>query len=73
MKKIFTITLALYMAIPTQFNARSATRNYTKKAPYAGMGKQSKRNGLIKTKSISGHGKRTKKGYTYVNSYARSK
>lgn len=50
-----------------------AKTTYTKKAPYAGMGKKSNRNELIKTKGISGHGKRTKKGYTYVNPYARSK
>ncbi len=72
MKKLL-ILLFIYMAIPTQFNARSVTRSYTKKAPYLGMGRQSKRNGLIKTKSISGHSKRTKKGYTSVNPYARSK
>lgn len=50
-----------------------STKSYTKKAPYAGLGKTSKVNRLPKTKTISGHGKRTCKGYTYVNPYARSK
>lgn len=46
---------------------------YSKKAPYSGYGKRSKVNGLPKTKITSGHVKRTSKGYTYVNPYARSK
>lgn len=45
---------------------------YTKKAPYAGYGKISKTTGLPKTKIVSGHVKKTSKGYTYVNPYARS-
>lgn len=55
------------------YSTRAYTRGYTKKTHYAGFGKQSKVNGLIKTKPISGHGKRTSKGYTHVNSYSRSK
>jgi len=51
----------------------SSTKTYTKKAPYAGYGKQSKVNGMIKTKPVSGHYKKSSKGYTYVNPYARSK
>ena len=46
---------------------------YSKKAPYAGYGKPSKANGLPKYKTTSGHTKKTSKGYTYVNPYARSK
>lgn len=46
---------------------------YVKKAPYAGYGKPSKVNGQPKTKTTSGHVKKTSKGYTYVNPYARSK
>lgn len=46
---------------------------YTKKAPYAGYGKPSKVNGQIKTKHVTGHVKKTSKGYTYVNPYSRSK
>ena len=62
-----------------QIEARSRGRvtgfkkSYLRKSPYAGLGKKSRVNGLIKTKSISGHGKRTNKGYRYVNPYARSK
>ncbi len=48
-------------------------KTYSKKAPYAGYGKPSKVNGLPKTKIISGHAKKTSKGYTYVNPYARSR
>lgn len=46
---------------------------YSKKAPYVGYGKKSKVNGLPKYKITSGHTKKTSKGYTYVNPYARSK
>ena len=49
------------------------TRTYTKKRAYEGFGQKSKSNGLYKTKITSGHVKRTNKGYTYVNPYARSK
>lgn len=54
----------------------AATRDlhaYTKKAPYSDYGKISKTTGLPKTKIVSGHVKRTSKGYTYVNPYAKSK
>jgi|GEM_PF-3147879 len=50
-----------------------AKKNYTKKAPYSGFGKPSKVNRQPKIKPITGHGKRTRKGYTYVNPYSRSK
>ncbi len=50
-----------------------SSKTYSKKSPYAGLGKKSSSNGLIKTRRVSGHGKRTSKGYTYVNPYARSK
>lgn len=49
------------------------SKAYSKKPPYAGYGKQSKINGLPKSKIVSGHAKKTNKGYTYVNPYARSK
>lgn len=61
------------------YSKRSNTRcyveppQYSKKASYSGYGKRSKVNGLPKTKITSGHVKRTSKGYTYVNPYARSK
>ncbi len=50
-----------------------AKKPYSKKAPCAGYGKPSKANGLPKYKITSGHTKKTSKGYTYVNPYARSK
>lgn len=46
---------------------------YVKKSPYAGYGQPSKINSRPKTKIVSGHVKKTSKGYTYVNPYARSK
>lgn len=49
------------------------SKTCSKKAPYAGYGKPSKVNGYPKTKVVSGHVKRTRQGYTYVNPYARSK
>lgn len=59
---------------PKSYTAKSYNRKpYAKKAPYAGYGKPSKVNGLPKTKITSGHVKRTSKGYTYVNPYARSR
>ena len=59
---------------PKSYSTKSyKTKSYSKKAPYAGYGKPSKVNGLPKTKITSGHVKRTNKGYTYVNPYARSK
>lgn len=45
---------------------------YKKKAPLNDFGKPSKSNRIPKTKVVMGHGKRTRKGYTYVNMYARS-
>jgi hypothetical protein len=44
-----------------------------KKSALCGLGKPSKVNKLPKLKITSGHRKRTSKGYTYVNPYARSK
>lgn len=49
------------------------TKSYTKKASLEGLGKPSKANKLPKTKVTSGHVKKTSKGYTHVNPYARSK
>lgn len=49
------------------------SKQYTKKAPFADFGKPSRVSKLPKTKVISGHVKKTAKGYTYVNPYARSK
>lgn len=48
------------------------TKPYVKKAPYEGYGKLSKVSGRPKTQIASGHVKKTSKGYTYVNPYARS-
>ncbi len=59
---------------PKAYSTKSyGSKTYTKKAPYAGYGKPSKANGLPKTKTTSGHMKKTSKGYTYVNPYARSR
>lgn len=56
------------------YSTKTTTKKpYVKKAPYAGYGKPSKVNGQPKTKTTSGHVKKTNKGYTYVNPYARSK
>ena len=55
------------------FAMPKAPKSYVKKAPYAGMGKSSSVNGMPKTKCVSGHTKRTSKGCTYVNPYAKSK
>lgn len=46
---------------------------YTKKRPYQGFGKRSVVNNKIKTKSTRGHFKKTSKGVTFVNPYARSR
>lgn len=46
---------------------------YVKKTPYAGLGKKSSANGLIKAKGVSGHFKKTSTGHTFVNPYAKSK
>ncbi len=56
------------------YSTKTTTKKpYVKKAPYAGYGKPSKVNGKPKTKITSGHVKKTSKGYTYVNPYAKSK
>lgn len=51
----------------------SARRAYQKKSAFSGFGKISKITKIPKTKIASGHCKKTCKGYTYVNPYARSK
>lgn len=48
-------------------------KSYIKKAPLAGYCQISKVSGLPKTGIIRGHYKRTRKGITYVNKYARSR
>lgn len=48
-------------------------KTYTKKSLNMGFGKPSKVNQLPKTKIINAHTKKTSKGYTHVNPYARSK
>lgn len=50
-----------------------SSKGYRKKGPYEGLGKKSERTGQIKTKPVRGHFKKTSKGYTYVNPYAKSK
>lgn len=45
---------------------------YLPKAPYSGFGKQSKVNGQIKTKPISGYFKPSN-GYKFVNPYSRTR
>ncbi len=78
MKKFLLVLCALICTVSIldarRFSYGRSSRSYTKKTAYAGMGKTSKVNGLIKTKGISGHGKRTRsRGYTYVAPYVRSK
>jgi len=51
----------------------STPKPYVKKAPCAGLRKPSKANGLLKSKIVPAHTKRTSKGYKLVNPYARSK
>lgn len=60
-------------ASKSSYTAPKKTQSYTKKASLEGLGKPSKANNLPKTKVTSGHVKRTSKGYTQVNPYARSK
>lgn len=67
---VLTTTTNNLDAAPRKSYSRAS---YSKKAPYAGYGKPSKVNGLPKCKTTSGYTKRTSKGYTYVNPYARSK
>jgi len=79
--KRFLLSVAVVCAVFAQmldakssFHCKSYSKSsYTKKAPYAGMGKRSSANGMIKAKGVSGHVKHTSKGYTYVNPYAKSK
>ena len=47
-------------------------KTYTKKAPYAGFGKKSSKNGQIKTKPIRGYYKPSN-NYKFVNPYTRSR
>jgi hypothetical protein len=70
---LFFVALAQAKKCTLGSNKKSFTKTYVKKTPYAGLGKRSSVNGLSKYKPVSGHGKRTSRGYTYVNSYARSK
>ena len=83
MKRILLSLLSLVVCVLCMPEVSASRRNsfatpktpksYVKKAPCAGMGQKSSANGLYKTKRVSGHTKQTSKGYTYVNSYARSK
>lgn len=58
---------------PIKSIKQNRAKPYVKKAPYAGLGKKSSANGLIKAKGVSGHFKKTTKGHTFVNPYAKSK
>ena len=84
MKKLTMIFLGFLFAVTCMVSTEpflaysrktsiSAPKSYTKKAPCAGFGKRSKANGLPKTKIVRGHVKKTNKGYTRVNPYARSR
>jgi hypothetical protein len=77
-----SILITFFLVVPADVLAykkascsfpKSTTKSYTKKTPCAGLGKRSKVNGLPKTKIVGGHVKKTSKGYTHVNPYARSK
>ncbi len=75
---VFCLTsMGELQAAPRKTSSRatksSTKKAYVKKAPYAGYGQESSVNGKPKTKIVSGHTKKTEKGYTYVNPYARSK
>lgn len=50
----------------------SSKKTYVKKQPFEGLGKRSKANGRLKMNFASGHFKRTRKGFTYVNAYSKS-
>jgi len=74
---VFCLTSAGELQAAPRKNAaysspRASKKSYTKKAPYEGYGEKSSVNGRPKTKTVRGHGKRTSKGYTYVNPYAKS-
>lgn len=49
------------------------SKSLFRKSNSSGLGEISKVNGLIKTHLVRPHMKRTKQGYTFVDSYARSK
>lgn len=66
--KLIFITLLVCIFSTPAF----ARKSYTKKAPYSGFGKTSKKTGRTKVKSTSGHSKKTSRGYAYVNPYSRS-
>lgn len=51
---------------------RLSPKTYVKKESFAGLGKASKANGRIKLTFRSGHFKRTRKGFVYVNPYSTS-
>jgi len=57
----------------SSYVAPKKPKSYMKKASLEGLGKPSKANRLPKTKVTNGHFKRTSKGYTRINPYARSK
>lgn len=69
----FSLLLATACIVLTSQLDGRRSKGYTKKSMYSGYGKPSKVNGKIKTKSTSGHFKKTSKGHTYVFSYSRSK
>ena len=71
-KKIKNLTVFALLAVSI-FTVSGDLYAYTKKAPYAGYGKISSTTGRPKTKIVRSHTKRTSKGYTYVNPYARSR
>ena len=68
-----TFSLIICLASADSLYPYPKTRSYSKKSAYSDFGKPSKVNRLPKTKSTSGHMKRTSRGYTYVNPYYRSK
>lgn len=75
--KLYLIVLAFFCLNQSAVEAKrsfgfKAPKTYIKKAPCAGLGKISKINGRMKTNIVSSHVKRTSKGMTLVNPYARS-
>ncbi len=85
LKKIFLIVL-LFLYTTQIYGAKnsrslfksprnrkiSIKKTCSQKAPYSELGKSSKINGKIKTKSVSGYFKPSN-SYKFVNPYARSK
>ena len=79
MKYLFKCMILIFCTASSQYTVAKkmsfgsyGSRSYIKKAPCAGLGKISPVTKQIKTKVTSGHVKRTCRGMTHVNAYART-